>query len=155
MPSLAPVTASIGKMDRQAVAATVAPINCATISNAAEGPLIRPVERNPSVTAGLKCAPEMPPNALTATERAIPCASAMPTSPAPLLIGAPVLTMAAIPAKHKKKVPRNSASSDLVLIENAPPCVDRTADQQPPTRTKQATKEVFQGFQSCSSIRIR
>jgi hypothetical protein len=50
---------------------------------------------------------------LTAIESANPCASAMPTNPAPLLIGSDVETIAAIPAKHKKKVPMASARNNF------------------------------------------
>src|SRR5262245_51391637 len=63
----------------------------------------------PAVTAGLKCAPETPPNALTATESASPWASAMPTMPSPPPTAGVFDKIAAMPAKHRKNVPMNSA----------------------------------------------
>src|SRR6185295_16410394 len=65
----------------------------------------------------------MPAKMLTATESAKPWASAIPTKPAPLLIGSDVATIAAMPAKHKKNVPSASAKSCLnVYIDRYLPC---------------------------------
>ena len=106
-----------------AAAASVAPTSWATIYWTASGSSIRRVERKPIVTAGLKCAPLMPAKILTAIDSARPCANAMPTRPAPLLIGSDVATIAAIPAKHKKNVPIASASNCLnVYIDRYLPC---------------------------------
>jgi hypothetical protein len=61
---------------------------------------MRPVNSMPAVTAGFTCAPEIPPNTLTATDSARPCASAIATSPPPPPIAGVVQRIAAIPAKH-------------------------------------------------------
>src|SRR4051812_29097645 len=115
MPNLAASTAAAGYIALQAAAASVAPASCAIIYIMARGAAIRRVERKPIVTAGLKCAPLIPAKMLTAIESAIPCASAMPTKPAPLLTGSDVATMAPMPAKHRKKVPIASANSCLYV----------------------------------------
>jgi hypothetical protein len=62
---------------------------------------MRPVTRNPAVTAGLKCAPDSPPNTLTAIESARPCASAMPSSPDMPPTSGVLQRIAAMPAKHR------------------------------------------------------
>ena len=54
MPSLADVTAASGKIALHAAAATVAPTSCATMYSPASGAAIRPVDKKPIVTAGLK-----------------------------------------------------------------------------------------------------
>jgi hypothetical protein len=60
----------------------------------------------------------MPPKQAIATESARPWASAMPTNPPPLLMGSCVDKIAAMPAKHRKNVPRASTSINrVVLIE--------------------------------------
>jgi hypothetical protein len=50
---------------------------------------------------------------LTAIESAMPCAKAISMSPAPLDTGAPVATMAPMPAKQRKNVPMASATKTL------------------------------------------
>src|SRR5687767_8911196 len=92
--------------------------------SAASAGAMRPVVRNPIVTAGLKCAPLMPAKMLTATDNARPCANAMPTRPAPLLIGSDVETIAPMPAKQRKNVPIASAKSCLAVVIEASVCLD-------------------------------
>ncbi len=77
---------------------------------------MRPVTRNPLVTAGLKCAPEIPPNAFTPTDSARPCASAMATTPEFKPTAGVLQRMAAMPAKQRKNVPRNSARQGLKVF---------------------------------------
>ena len=100
-PSCPWLIASTGNVVRQMSAAAVAPSSCARMY----GPTLiigrRLVTKNPIVTAGLKCAPEMPPNAFTAMASANPCASAMPTIPAPDPIAGVEHKIAAMPAKHR------------------------------------------------------
>ena len=101
MPRLAAVTASSGKMTRHTPAAVVAPSSCATTYAPASGGAMRPVTRKPAVTAGLKCAPDSPPNTFTAMESARPCASAMPRSPDIPPTAGVLLRIAAMPAKQR------------------------------------------------------
>jgi hypothetical protein len=63
--------------------------------------LIRPVIKNPQVTAGLTCAPEMPPKLLIASDSPNPCASAIATRAAPGSIPFDVARIAAIPGKQR------------------------------------------------------
>ena len=74
----------------------------------------------PAVTAGLTWAPETPPNVATAIESASPCASAMPTMVGCAPPAAVPLKIAAIPAKHRKNVPRNSAVNARVVVISSP-----------------------------------
>ncbi len=80
---------------------------------------------SPMVTAGLKCPPEMCPNAYTPPSTVRPKASAMPTSPMPVAntvgVSPPAVTAGANsfaastalpqPPRTRTKVPRNSAPS--------------------------------------------
>ena len=66
---------------------------------------MRPVASMPIVTAGLKCAPDMPPNAFTATDSASPWASAMPTSPPPPPTALVALRIGADAGKTQKERP--------------------------------------------------
>ena len=67
--------------------------------------MIRRVERNPSVIAGLKCPPEMWPRFETMIPIARPFASATATMSWPLMMPAPP------PMKISVKVPTNSATA--------------------------------------------
>jgi hypothetical protein len=81
-----PITASgktCAKMTRSISPARTAPISCATTYTTACTTPTRPTTANAIVTAGLKCPPEIAPNAETITERIRPWASAMPTIPTP------------------------------------------------------------------------
>src|SRR6266545_708039 len=70
----------------------------------------------PSVTAGLKCPPEIWPMAEIITASTQPCASAIPTKPA-------LIQMDPAPMKHSAKVPMASATHGFNALSIALPPV--------------------------------
>src|ERR1017187_2863616 len=73
----------------------------------------RPGPRLALGTPGLQCPPDTPPKTLTPIDSPKPWARAIPTIPNPAPTAGVLLRIAAIPAKHRKNVPKNSASAVL------------------------------------------
>src|SRR6266481_7880195 len=77
---------------------------------------MRLVIQKPMVTAGLKCAPEMWPNATDMTAIASPEANAVASNPLPEPCRKRSVQMAPAPKKTSAKVPRNSATSFCEVV---------------------------------------
>ena len=102
-----------GKMTRSRRPARVPPTSWAMIYRIPSRGAIRLVTRNPMVTAGLRCPPEVAPKMVIMIESASPCANAMPSNPIEPCVKVLVIIEPA-PRKMKAKLPTSSATTDLM-----------------------------------------
>src|SRR5258708_39178826 len=97
-------------MTRSSRPARVAPTSWATIYSSPRRGAIRLVTRNPTVTAGLICPPEVAAKMVIMIASASPWAKAMPTRPTAPSVRVLVIIDPA-PMKTKANVPMNSATT--------------------------------------------
>src|SRR3954466_1441780 len=96
---------------KSVTAAAIAPATCATTYAGIARAGNRPPAQSPTVTAGLKCPPEIGPSAYAAVSTDRPNASETPTKPMPKAGKAPATTALPQPASTSQNVPRNSLDS--------------------------------------------
>src|SRR5208282_3649140 len=120
-------------------------------------PILR-VTQKPIVTAGLKCPPEICPMAVTMIPKASPCATAMPSSPAPGFPAAVRYWSAQIeptPMKISVNVPMNSATSFcgrlyMALLKRA----DSTGFGKASQKQESAEREILRSSAATDSSRM-
>src|SRR5262245_13964287 len=99
----------------------------------------RPPAHSPTDTAGLKCPPEIGPNAYAPVSTVSPNASETPRRPIPTPGKVAASTALPHPPSTSQNVPRNSAASFVVIIP--PSTVERCAAQVfPPQRQRFRTR---------------